>query len=258
MVTTTEWVVDWVHGDTTDDRPDVSLGSVLVIGVACLEEWLIDTTSASDDTDGSTRVARDLDLLARWELQSGHAALWVLGDDEAVGARGSSIGTTITNGLLNIGDEGTFWDFAEWEDVADGEWGVDAAHDLLSSIDALSGDEELVVVLLGDSGTELNLGEWSASALVVHDFFAGANDVAVALSIIDRTQLGCTLAVVSVSLEDAAGTTTLNSDSSTHVAQKKRSEVKIKSLFYTNASSCEQNNLHSLIPAANSMHDSIS
>ena len=105
MVTTTEWVVDWVHGDTTDDRPDVSLGSVLVVGVTGLEEWLIDTTSASDDTDCGTGVVRNLDLLARWELQSSHAALWVLGDDEAVSAGSSSIGATVTDGVLNIGNE---------------------------------------------------------------------------------------------------------------------------------------------------------
>ena len=119
--------------------------------------------------------------------------------------------------MLDIGDEGTFWDLAEWKDVADSEWGVDTAHDLLTSIHTLSSDEELVVVLLRNGGTELDLGKWGASTFVVDDFFAGADDVAVTFSIIDRAELSSTLATVSVCLEDAAGTATLNSDSSTHL-----------------------------------------
>ena len=43
-----------VHGNTTDARPAVALRLVLVVGTASLEDGLVDTATAGNDSDHST------------------------------------------------------------------------------------------------------------------------------------------------------------------------------------------------------------
>merc|ERR1719228_761327 len=55
-----------VHRHTTDLRPAVPLGLVLVVGATSLQHRLVDTTTASDYTDHSAVGARDDLLRPRW------------------------------------------------------------------------------------------------------------------------------------------------------------------------------------------------
>jgi hypothetical protein len=50
MVTTTEWMVYWVHTYTSYSWPAVSLGLVFVISTASFQDWFVDTTTTSNDT----------------------------------------------------------------------------------------------------------------------------------------------------------------------------------------------------------------
>ena len=69
MVTTTEGMLDGVHGDTADLWPAVTLDLVLVVGAAGLQQGLVDTTATGDDANGAT-AARVKDLLgAGWQLR---------------------------------------------------------------------------------------------------------------------------------------------------------------------------------------------
>jgi hypothetical protein len=51
VVTTTVGVLHRVHGHTTDLGPLVALDAVLVVGTASLEDRLVGTATAGDDTD---------------------------------------------------------------------------------------------------------------------------------------------------------------------------------------------------------------
>ena len=51
MVTTTMRMLDWVHSDTSNSWPVLSLSSGLEPGVGSLEEWLVSSLSTSDDSD---------------------------------------------------------------------------------------------------------------------------------------------------------------------------------------------------------------
>ena len=59
MVTTTMRMLDWVHCDTSDSWPVLSLSSGLEPRVGGLEEWLVGSLTASDDSDHSSAGALD-------------------------------------------------------------------------------------------------------------------------------------------------------------------------------------------------------
>jgi hypothetical protein len=50
MVTTTEGMVNWIHTYGAYAWPAVSLGLVLPVGSSSLQDWFIDTTTASNNT----------------------------------------------------------------------------------------------------------------------------------------------------------------------------------------------------------------
>lgn len=96
-----------------------------------LEEGLVCSATTRNDTDHTTAGAGEHLLGARRELDAGLALVGVVADDGHVVARGAAERTTVTGLVFDVGEDGTFGDGAEREDVADGESGV------LSGIDEL-------------------------------------------------------------------------------------------------------------------------
>jgi hypothetical protein len=54
VVTTTVGVVNGVHGNTSGSWPRVPLGLHGVVLPACLQEWLVDSTTTGNDTNNSS------------------------------------------------------------------------------------------------------------------------------------------------------------------------------------------------------------
>lgn len=117
--------------------------------------------------------------------------------------------TTVTNLLLDVGDDGTLRDGAEGEDVADGESSVLAGVDELASVHALVGDEGLALLLELVGGVEDNAGERSTTTGVVDDLLHNTTDVAVALGIVERSELSRGLVQPGVGGEDGTAALTL-------------------------------------------------
>jgi hypothetical protein len=101
-----------------------------------LHERLVCSAATSDDSNHTTARARENLLGARWELDTGLALVRVVADDGDVVSRGTTKRTTVTGLVFDVGEDGTFGDGVEGQDVADGERGV------------LSGIDELVNVSL--------------------------------------------------------------------------------------------------------------
>ena len=59
MVTSTMRMLDWVHSDTSNSWPVLSLSSSLEPGVGSLEEWLVSSLSTSDDSDHGSAISTD-------------------------------------------------------------------------------------------------------------------------------------------------------------------------------------------------------
>jgi len=140
-------MVDWIHGNTASLWPRVALDSELVLSTRSLHEGLVGSATTSNDTDHSTDVAGDDLLGSRWELDAGLSLIWVVADNCDIVSGSASECSTISNLLLDVRDDGTLRDGANWEDVSDGESSLLASVDELSGVHALIGDEGLGVKL---------------------------------------------------------------------------------------------------------------
>jgi len=217
MVTTTVRMVDGVHGNTTSLGPAVSLDSELVLGTRRLEEGLVCSATASDDTDHTTRAAADDLLRAGRELDAGLALIGVVADNGDVVAGSASESATVTDLLLDVGDDGTLGKRAEGQDVADGQGGVLAGVDELAGVHALVGDEGrgLLPELVGR--VERDTGERRTTTGVVDDLLHDATNVAMALRVIKGAELRRGLPETSVGGKDGPAALTLVADDATHL-----------------------------------------
>jgi len=117
MVTTSVWMLDGVHCHTSHNWPAVTLRLVLVVRTTSLQHWLIDTSTASNDTDLTTSIGLNDLLGARWQSETSLIGIWVVRDNRAIITRCAGNSTTVTWSLLNVGDDGTLWHRAEWKNV---------------------------------------------------------------------------------------------------------------------------------------------
>ena len=202
-------MVDGVHADTADARPAVALGLVLVVGAAGLHDRLVNTATTGNDTDHGAAVRLDDLLGSGRKLDAGDTLVVVVADNGGKVARGAGKGTAVTQALLNVAHNGTFGHNTQRHHVADGQVGLTPAEHKLPSVHALGGDEGLRVPLEVVRVTELDLGEGSTTAWVVDDLADDTADVAVALGKVQAAQLGGSLAVGGVGLEDSSLSFTL-------------------------------------------------
>ena len=86
MVTTTMRMLDWVHCDTSNSWPVLSLSSGLEPGVGGLEEWLVSSLTSSDDSDHSSAGALDGLSGSGWESDSGLSSVIGVTDDDGGGS----------------------------------------------------------------------------------------------------------------------------------------------------------------------------
>ena len=91
-----------------------------------------------------------------------------------------------------------------------------SAVDELSGVHSLGGDDGSLDGLVLVGVAEGDDGEGGTTSGVVDDVLDDALDVAVTLGIVQRTQLGGSLAVLVVRFEDTAGSLTLNTDTTSH------------------------------------------
>jgi len=216
VVTTTVGMVDGVHGNTTSPWPAVALGGELVLSARRLHEGFVCSASSGDDTNHTTARRRKDLLGARWELDTGLALIRVVADDGDVVARGTTKRTTVGGLVFDVGEDGTLGDGVEREDVADGEGGVLAGVDELARVHALVCDEGLGVVLEPVRVAESDPGERSATTGIVNNLLYDTPDVSIALSEVERAELGGSLVQASVGREDRAATLPLVANDPTH------------------------------------------
>jgi hypothetical protein len=93
------------------------------------------------------------------ELDAGLALIRVVADNGDVVAGGTAESATVTNLLLDVGDDGTLGHLTEGKDVADSQGSLLSGVDELASVHALVGDEGLGNLLESVGVTEDDLGE---------------------------------------------------------------------------------------------------
>lgn len=170
MVTTTMGMLNGIHRHTTHLRPAVALHLIFVVRTSSLQDRLVDSSSAGNDSDHRAIGRRQNFLGARWELDASPLCVWVVGDDGGVVAGCAGKLSAIAGLLLNVADDGSFGHQTERQNVADGQLSLLAAVHELAGVHAFDGDEEFLADLVAVRVAEVHDGEWSATSWVVNDF----------------------------------------------------------------------------------------
>jgi len=221
MVTTTVRMLHGVAGNTTNLGPAVALSAEAVVRVTSLEDWLLNTTTTTDDTDHRTAAGRDGLLLTARELQASATSIDVVRDDDAVVTASARKCSTIASLCLNVADDATVWDVTEGENVANGKWGLGTAEDGLASEHTLWGNEELLRAAEFVRVTELNTCEWGTAAGFVLNGLHNATHETLTFGVIEDAEFGWAEALVPVDLVDGALALTAGKNDLSHIVQQK-------------------------------------
>jgi len=216
LVTTTVRMVDWVHGDTTDTWPSVSLGLVLPEGATGLEEWLVGSLTASNNTNHSTALTLDSLSNTRWELDSGLGTVIGVTDNNGGSTGGSGEGATVTVLGLTVRNNGTFWHHVDWQNISNSELSFLSSVDIHSCVHSFNSDEILSAGFVFVLVSERNLGKRGTSAGVVHNVFHNTPQVTLSLSVVEGPEAGRCDSSAGVGLEDSRVSVTLRSDHFSH------------------------------------------
>jgi hypothetical protein len=179
-------------------------------------EGLVGTSTTSNDTDHTTDAAENDLLGSGWELDAGLALIRVVSNNGNVVSGSASKSTTVTDLLLNVGDDGTLGDGADWENVSDGQSSVLAGVDELAGVHALVGDEGLGLELESVWVAENDLGKRRTTSGVVDDVLDNAANVSVTLSIIEVSELCRCLVQAGIRRENGAAALPLVANNSSH------------------------------------------
>ena len=136
MVTTTEWMLNWIHSNTTNLWPAVSLDLVFVVGTTSLQDGFVNTSSTGDQTDHGAIGGGDDLLGAGGQLDPGPVGVGVVGDHGGVVPARSGQLAAVPGLLLQVADDGSLGHVANGHHVADGELRLLAAVHELSSVHA--------------------------------------------------------------------------------------------------------------------------
>ena len=210
-------VLHRVHGHTTDLGPRVALDAVLMVGAPGLEHGLVEASSARRDADdGAAQRLQGL-LDTRWQQAtvvvpfalSCEMTVTYSPEAFAILPRSPALASTL-NIIVPLRHA------SKLESVPDLEGGLLPAVQVLPRVGPLCSNEQLVVLLEAVGVPELDLGERRAAARVVHNLLDDALDEPLALGVVERAELGRSLAPLGVRLEDGAGALSLSADDTSH------------------------------------------
>ena len=118
LVTSSVRMLNWVHGNTSNSWPVLSLTLVLVPGSVSLKEWLIGSLTSGADSNHSSAVTHDGLSGSGWESDSCLSLIVGVTDDDSRGSRGSGERSSISDLALAVGNDGSFWHGVNWKDVS--------------------------------------------------------------------------------------------------------------------------------------------
>ena len=81
LVTSSVRMVYWVHSHSSNYWPRSALCLILVVRVSSLADWLVSSSSSSNDADHGSAVARNGPPASTWQSDSGLSAVFRVTDD---------------------------------------------------------------------------------------------------------------------------------------------------------------------------------
>jgi len=202
LVTTTERMVNGIHGNSSDLRPSLSKSLHLVEDSTSLKDGLISSFSGSNETNHSSGLTGKGLSGTRGKSDSGLAEIIGVTNDDSGGAGASSELALITRVVFNVTDGSTFGDLVDGEDVTGSEGSLLSGIDELTGVHSFNGEEMAVLksVLIGVS--EDNLSKGSTTTGIVEDFSDDTLDVTISFSEIEDSESSGGDSVMLVGLEN--------------------------------------------------------
>lgn len=218
VVTSSVGVVDWVHSDSCDNGEICSLGLVSPELSSSLKNWLFVSSTCSDDSDHGSGLSVNGFSHSRGEFDSGLKSILAVGNNGYESSGSSGELSVVSFSELDVGDQSTFRDLTDWQNVSDLQRGCFSAENCLTSEHSLDskivlGDFLVLVRIL-----ELDLGDWGSSSWVVQDLLDNSLDVAVSFLVVEVLVSGLSESSVGEGLEDRGvlSSLSLRSDGSSH------------------------------------------
>jgi len=196
VVTTTVRVLDRVHRNTSDLRPAVTLGLILVEGTSGLKHWLVETTATTNNTNHSPASGLNNLLRAGRQTDTRGSIIQVVRNNRSVVSGGTSNFSTVSLFLLHVANNGTFRHSRKRKNVSNLQLSFDTAEQELSSVDAFSGDEIHFLEAVFVRVAEDNAGNRGATSWVMDNVFNNSLDEPMSFGKVKSTMLDRTLAVL--------------------------------------------------------------
>jgi len=218
LVTTTERMVNGIHGNSSNLRPSLSESLHLVVNSTSLEDGLINSFTGGNETNHSSGLTGEGLSGTRRKLDSGLGKIIGVTNDDS-GSTGASGELALITGLVfDVTDGSTFGDLVDGEDVTGGEGSLVTGVDELTSVHSFNSQEMVVLKSVLIRVSEDDLSEGSTTAGVVDDLSDDTLNVTVLFSEIEDSESSGGDSVVLVSLEDGVLlTSSLTSNDFTHV-----------------------------------------
>jgi len=216
MITTTMGMFNWVHCNTSDSWPMISLCLHLVPGVGSLKKRLIGSLSSSANSNHGSAATNDGLSGSWWKSNSGLLTIIRVTNDDRWSTWGSSEWSSVSDLTFNIADDGTFWHLVHWDDISDGKRCFDSGIDELAGVHSFDSDEVLNSLLVSVCISEGNLCKWCSSAWIMNDILHNTLQVSLFLTIVESSESRWSNSVSAARCKNKTTSVSLCSNASTH------------------------------------------
>jgi len=202
LVTTTEGMVNGVHGNSSNLRPSLSESSHLVVNSTSLKDRLINSFTGGNETDHSSGLTGEGLSGTGGKLDSGLAQIIRVTNDDSGSTGASGELTLITRLVFDVTDGSTFGDLVDGKDVTSGEGSLGTGIDELTSVHSFNSEEMVVLKSVLIRVSEDNLGKGSSTTGIMDDLSDDTLDVTILFSEIEYSESSGSDSVMLVGLED--------------------------------------------------------
>jgi len=217
LVTTTERMVNGVHGNSSNLRPSLSESLHLVEDSTSLKDRLINSFTGGDETDHSSGFTGKGLSGTGGKLDSSLAQIIGVTDDNGRSTRASSELTLITGLVFNVTDGSTFGNLVDGKDVTSSQRSLGTSVDELTSVHSFNSDEMVVSESVLIRVSEDDLSKGSSTTGIMDDLSDDTLNVTISFSEIEDSESSGGDSVMLVGLEDGVLlTSSTTSDDFTH------------------------------------------
>jgi len=216
MITTTMRMLNWVHCNTSNSWPVVSLCSSLEPRSVGLQEWFIGSLSTGNDSNHSSAWSDNGLSGSWWKSDSGLSAVIGVTNDDWWSTWGSGERSSVSELTFAVWDDGTLWHLVDWKNISNGEGCFAAGIDELACVHSFDSDEILNSLLVSVCISERNLCEWCTSTWVMNDVLHNTLHISLSLTKVQSSESGWSDSVSAARLENKTTSVSLCSDASTH------------------------------------------